>query len=248
MKEASLIGHTGFVGKNLLDLKYFNFTKFFNSKNIYEIANYEHDLVVCAAPNAEKWKANKYPKQDLQQVLCLIENLENIKTKEFILFSTIDVYSSFPCDESVTPDIYNTSIYGKNRILLENYVLNYFPKCKILRLPGLFGKHLKKNLIFDLMNNNVSYDININNRMQWFPIDFLNEILDFVIASENKIFNISVEPISNEELLGLFKTKEVNIIKEPHKINYNMKTIQKESGYFYTKNEIFKKINAFISI
>ena len=35
--------------------------------------------------------------------------------------------------------------YGRNRLYLENYIRNNYHDYLIVRLPGLFGKGLKKN-------------------------------------------------------------------------------------------------------
>ncbi|MEO6876905.1 MAG: pyridine nucleotide transhydrogenase, partial [Gemmatimonadaceae bacterium] len=66
LPSAALIGHTGFVGSNLLRQHGFEAT--FNSANIEQIAGRSFDLVVCCGAPAEKWKANAHPERDLDNI------------------------------------------------------------------------------------------------------------------------------------------------------------------------------------
>ncbi len=150
-KKTALIGYTGFVGSNLKDQ--FDFTHLYNSKNIEEIVNEDYDLVVCAGIRAQKWYANQYPEEDLKSIDDLFNVLKNVKTRYFVLISTIDVFPDCDeVDESTFFDVSNHHAYGKNRKYAEELAIKYFEKVSILRLPALFGKGLKKNFIYDLMN------------------------------------------------------------------------------------------------
>jgi hypothetical protein len=37
-------------------------------------------------------------------------------------------------------------------------------------LPALFGKHIKKNIIYDLLNENEIHNINYNSLYQWYNL------------------------------------------------------------------------------
>ena len=240
----ALIGSTGFVGVNLT--KQYLFSHLYNSSNIQDIINYEYETVFCAAPSAVKWKANKEPVDDLQSIYNLAKYFKDIKTKRFILFSTIDIYNQFPSDEDTIIDITKTSFYGKNRFLLENFVANYFPLHNIIRLPGLFGEGLKKNIIYDLLNNNLSYKINANDHFQWFYLKDLSKVIDFVIKQNICIYNVTTEPISNKELVTKIASKYCEcLIYEDPKSYYDMRT--KYNNYLFNKVDIFDKLNEFIS-
>lgn len=247
MKEISLIGNTGFIGKNLIELKYFNFSKFFNSKNIEQITIFDHDLIVCAAPSAEKWKANLEPQQDLDSIKKIINNLDNLDNKTiFFLISTVDVYDLNNDELKEDRIVISNSFYGKHRLLLEDFVKQKFNKYYIIRLPGLFGKHLKKNIIFDLLNNNVKDNtINLFDEYQWFDIGDLKEIFNFVQREKINILNVCSEPISNEEIIKLFNVENLNFLKNK-KVSYNIKTIYNKTGYLYKKEYILNKIEEFI--
>lgn len=149
--KKGLIGYTGFVGNNL-DSQ-IKFDEKYNSKNINEIKGKQFDIVYCAGVSAIKWFANQNPDKDMEGINSLIENLKAIKTKIFILISTIDIYTEFEnINEDTLPNISKQDAYGKNRYYLENWVKNNFENYLIVRLPALFGKGLKKNFIYDLLN------------------------------------------------------------------------------------------------
>ena len=147
----ALIGYTGFVGSNISNQIKFDFL--FNSKNIHEILNNSYDLVVCSAISAEKFLANKYPEEDIRKINNLKEQIKDLKCKKFVLISTIDVIDKqIGSDENTIIDKTKLEPYGYNRLDFENFVLDNFKDVSIIRLPALFGKGLKKNFIFDMIN------------------------------------------------------------------------------------------------
>ncbi len=89
---SALIGYTGFVGSNLLRAR--SFDDLYNSSNIGNIVGKHYDLLVCAGVPAVKWKANKEPDRDREQIAALIDPLSKVTADRFILISTIDVYSN----------------------------------------------------------------------------------------------------------------------------------------------------------
>ncbi len=148
----ALIGYTGFVGNNINKQNRFDFQ--FNSSNINDIKNKDFDLVVCAGITANKWWSNRNPQEDLFNIKKLLDILKTVKAKQFVLISTIDVFSQ-PVNADELSDIDQDKIlpYGKNRFFVEEFVRKNFSKNLIVRLPGLFGDGLRKNFIFDLINN-----------------------------------------------------------------------------------------------
>lgn len=149
--RSCLIGHTGFVGGILSQQA--NFSGFFNSKNISEIQNDNWDTVFCAAAPGSMFQANKSPERDEEQIQALIERLETVETKQFVLISSIAVLEDFAgADDEETTAFQKKLAYGRHRRLLESFVENHFSQSLIVRLPALFGHGLRKNFIFDLLN------------------------------------------------------------------------------------------------
>ena len=232
LKYIALIGYSGLIGSNFASqIKQKNLkVDFFNSKNISKInTKKKYDLVFCAALPAAKWYANKYPKIDFKNTTSLIKKLNNINTKLFILISTIDVWFKHP--------------YGRNRLRLERYVCKKFNKKFIIRLPGVFGRGLKKNVIFDLIKKNNLDNFFINDEFQWYDLSYLSKDV-FKIVNKNKsgLFELYSEPVSNLQILKYFK--KIKIFQNRDKpILYNF--IPKD-GYYISKRKILTRIKKFI--
>lgn len=146
-----LVGHTGFVGSNLAESNSFDFC--FNSQNIKDSFGLDPDLLIYSGVRAEKFLANKEPEKDFDIILEAIENIKKINPRQIVLISTVDVYPNpVAVDENTEIDLEIVQPYGKNRLYLENWVASNFEDHLIVRLPGLFGKNIKKNFIFDLIS------------------------------------------------------------------------------------------------
>ena len=147
----SLVGYTGFVGSNIVCSH--SFDCLYNTKNINNAYGTEPDLLVYAGLRAEKFLANSNPEKDKASIEEAITNLERIKPKILVLISTIDVYKKpVGLDEDSEKDTDGLLPYGLHRLELEKYVEAHFDKYLIVRLPGLFGKNIKKNFIYDLIH------------------------------------------------------------------------------------------------
>ncbi len=158
MNTSALIGYTGFVGSNLCDQS--SYTDYYNSKNIHEIEGKQYDLIVCAGIPAAMWLANNKPEEDLAQIMELTRLLTSCQCARFVLISTIAVYDSQRKgmnEQSV--DMYETALaYGRNRLIAEQEIARAFPDSHhILRLPALFGPHIKKNFLYDLCNQEPAF-------------------------------------------------------------------------------------------
>lgn len=191
--SSALIGHTGFVGSNLLRQTHFD--DLYNSKNTADIRGKEYGLVVCAAPRADKWWVNQNPEDDFLNICQLSAALARIRTERFILISTIDVYSNpANVDEDVYPDA--VTAYGKNRQQLEKFVRAIFPHAQIIRLPGLFGTGLKKNLVYDLIHKRYEFLPHPNSTFQFLDISTLSALIEETQENEYPLWNAVTEPIT----------------------------------------------------
>ncbi len=146
----TLVGYTGFVGQNLSTTH--KFDALYNSSNIANSFEADNGLVIYSGMYSEKFLADANPKADLQRAETAMDNIRKMRPQQLVLISTVDVYprpllvneSSIAGGEGATP-------YGRNRLVLETWVRNEYPDALIVRLPGLFGKGLKKNFIFDML-------------------------------------------------------------------------------------------------
>ena len=150
MKEA-LVGFTGFVGSNICASH--SFDALYNSKNITEAFGTCPDLLVFSGLRAEKYLANKDPEKDLEQIDIAEQNIIKIAPQKLVLISTVDVFKTpLGVDENSVIDTESLNAYGLNRYRLEQRIRDRFPDALIIRLPGLFGKNIKKNFIYDFIS------------------------------------------------------------------------------------------------
>ena len=146
-----LVGYTGFVGSNIYEKG--TFDKVFNSKNIEQAYGLNPDLLIYAGLRAEKYLANNAPDKDMDTILEAEKNISKINPKKLVLISTIDVFKNpKDVDEDSLIETEGLHAYGYNRYVLESWVREHYPDALIIRLPGLFGKNLKKNFIYDYIN------------------------------------------------------------------------------------------------
>ena len=149
----SLVGYTGFVGSNIYASAGSQIDAVYNSKNIEDAYGTNPDLLIYAGVRAEKYLANNAPEKDMELIVQAEENIKKINPKKLVLISTIDVFKiPKDVDETSVIDTGNLHAYGYNRYQLELWVRDNYPDALIIRLPGLFGKNIKKNFIYDFIN------------------------------------------------------------------------------------------------
>ena len=147
-----LIGHTGFVGSNLY--KQGGFDAGFNSKNIEDAYGTKPNLCLYSGIRPEKFRADRFPEDDLLHVQEALEHIKRIQPQKLVLISTVDVIPQGQTQDIYEDTSYQTeklTPYGKNRLFLEQEVRALYPETLIIRLPALFGAGLKKNFISDLI-------------------------------------------------------------------------------------------------
>lgn len=195
----SLIGYSGYVGGTLLKQK--SFTSLYRSTNIGDIDNQSFDTVVCAGAPAQKWIANREPEADLQKIEALIAHLKTVKCQTFILISTVDVFKSpLGVDEDTPVDEAGLHAYGLHRRLLEKFVEGHFPNHLIVRLPGLVGPGLRKNVIFDFLNDNNLQSIDSRGVFQFYPMVNLWYDIQTALNAGLKLVHLTAGPISVAEV------------------------------------------------
>ena len=146
----SLIGYTGFVGGNIYASSDNMIDGIYNSKNIEEAYGTNPDLLIYAGLRAEKYLANSAPEKDYKLILQAEDNITRINPRKLVLISTIDVFGCpLGVDEHTPVDTDGLHAYGYNRYALELWVRERYPNSLIIRLPGLYGRNIKKNFIYD---------------------------------------------------------------------------------------------------
>jgi len=149
VKLISLVGSTGFVGGNLAAKGAFD--GLYHSTNIQEAFGTKPDLLYYAGLRAEKFLAEKEPEKDAESICEAQEIIRKIDPGRVVLISTVDVYEeAVQVTEESAAD--GQGAYGRNRAEMERWVRRTYPEHLIVRLPGLFGKGIKKNFIYDCIH------------------------------------------------------------------------------------------------
>ena len=244
-----MIGYTGFVGQNILVNKSFNYC--YNSNNIDDIKGKKFNLLVCAGTPGTQWFANKYPEKDYQSINHLTNCLNKVQANKLVLISTIAVYPEpIKVNEDSIIDESLLSTYGYNRRKLEKFVTNKFD-VTIIRLPALFGLALKKNVLFDLINQDRLDKINIESSYQFYNLDNLCHDIDKAINYNINILNIATEPIQIKEIIHSLFNYKIRNSKETVPRIENMLTKfghywDSQTNYLYSKEQLLKELKFFI--
>jgi hypothetical protein len=244
-----LVGFSGFVGSTLL--KQASFDSLFRSTNIGEIEGQSFDTVVCAGAPAQKWIANREPEADRQKIDRLITYLKTIECKTFILISTVDVFKNpIGVDEYTPADESGLHAYGVHRRFLEKFVESCFANHLIVRLPGLVGPGLRKNVIFDFLNDNNLGVIDSRGVFQFYPMVNLWYDIQAALNAGLKLVHLTTEPISVADVSkqGFGKCFSNTLTNTP--AAYDMRTRHAEifgaSGHYqYSSREVILAVRAY---
>ena len=247
--NSALIGYTGFVGNTLLKQK--SFESQYRSTNISDIDGQTFDLVVCAGAPAQKWIANREPEADQQKIANLIEHLKTIQSDVFVLISTVDVFMQpVAVNENTPVEEDGLHAYGLHRRWLEKFVEDHFENHLIVRLPGLVGPQLRKNIIFDFLNNNNLNIIDSRGVFQFYPMVNLWFDIQRALSAELNLVHITAEPISVAEVAEQGFGKPFTQTIGDSFATYDMRTCHAacfgiEGNYQYGRRETIQAIRAY---
>jgi len=243
----SLIGNTGLVGQAILEKIDFDFE--YNSKNLQSfnyISKEGSELWLSCLP-ATKWMVNKNVVGDIENIMNIYDVIKGKRYSKIVLISTIDVYVDSPLrsneDDSPT---FKTLNYGSNRYFFEMLINELdCDDIQIYRLPALFCSKIKKNILFDLLNNNNIDKINPNTEFQWYNLDRLVD--DIKQIDKPGTYNLFTEPIHTEEILKIFELSKEQFESSTNSITYNYNTKYTESGYIQSKEDVYEELINFVN-
>ncbi|WP_017326276.1 hypothetical protein [Synechococcus sp. PCC 7336] len=249
--RTAIVGYTGFVGSNLIRQR--KFDDFYNSQNIESIVGGDFKLIVCAGAPAVKWLANKEPIKDRENLQRLIDYLGKVSAQKIILVSTIDVYPvPVEVDEDTRIEVESLSPYGKHRLELETFVRDHFNSL-IVRLPGLFGSGLKKNIIYDLLNDNIGDWIDKDSVFQFYNLENLWGDIQTALEHDLKLVNFATEPTSVKVVAAEAFGFEFANKPQKNPVRYDIRTKYLklfngfEPGYLYSSNQVLQELKEFVS-
>lgn len=245
-----LIGATGFVGCNLREQLHFD--ALLSSKNIADFKGERVDLAIIAAGDARKWYANLHPAEDKLHMHRLAENVAAIGCGRVLHFSTIDVYASKQGDEADLAGRVSQDAYGGHRFEFEQFVRQRFGNVTTIRLPGLYGPGLKKNIIFDVSQDRDLSGFHPDSTFQWFDLAHLKHIVEYVQRSDIETLNVAVEPVTVAELLNCAGVDVGRASRLAPLVQYDIRTSHAtgfggRDGYLYSKAQALEGIASFLA-
>jgi hypothetical protein len=248
----ALIGHTGFVGGNLL--RQHAFDACYNTSNIETISSREFDTLVFSGAQAKKWWANQNPDQDRRGIQRALDAMRGVSARRVVLISTVDVVPRVDgADESFDCGGLPNHAYGTNRLWLENELRARYPETIIARLPGLFGPGLRKNIVYDLLHDNMVDKIDPAARFQFFDLSGLwNDILT-AEAGGLSLIHFVTEPVLTADIVErFFPGAAVGTASPDGSPEYDLRTRHAAvfggaNGYIQDRAEVMRRLGEFIA-
>jgi nucleoside-diphosphate-sugar epimerase len=245
----ALIGASGYVGTTLQ--RQAPFDALYRSTTIGAIAGRDFELAVCAAAPAQKWIANREPAADARNIDALMDHLRSFTCRRFVLISTVDVFREpVGVDEASTVDEHGLHAYGLNRRRLERFCAGHFAQCLIVRLPGLVGPGLRKNAIYDFLNDNNVAAIDSRAVFQFYPMVNLWADLQLALTAGLDLVHLAAEPVSVAEVAseGFGRRFENAVAASPARYDLRSRhaaVFGGQGAYAYSRRESLLAIRAY---
>jgi hypothetical protein len=247
----ALVGHTGFVGGNLI--RQHDFTARYNSANIGEIAGRHFDTLVFSGAQAKKWWANQNPQQDWAGIQRALDAMVGVTADRVILISTIDVVPQVAgADEGFDCGSLPTHPYGENRLRLEAAMRTKFSTVITVRLPALSGWDLRKNILYDLVHDNMVDRIDPASRFQFYDLYRLWGDIETASNTGLKLVHLVTEPVLTGDIVGrFFPGTTVGETPSSGSASYDFRTRHAavfggSGGYIYDAGEVMRRIGDWV--
>lgn len=178
-----VVGGGGFVGSAYIRL--FDRLRIqcasINRANYAEHVGRSCDVLINANGNSRKYLAVRDPKTEFDAtVRTVVHTLEDFRAGTYVFLSTGDVYANQErpqiTREELAPDPRRMSRYGLHKFIAEFFVKALHPEWLIMRMGGFVGPGLRKNAIFDMLNDKPVW-LDLNSELQFISTDRAAEIV-----------------------------------------------------------------------
>lgn len=247
-----LVGSTGFVGSVIAGQRQID--SGFHRPDIDTIRGRAFKRLYVAGAPAQKWMANSDPEGDERNIDTLVGHLRQVQAETVVLVSTIDVYPDpVGVDEGVrvAPEDHKQA-YGRNRLRLEEAVQEHFPRVLVVRLPGLFGPGLRKNLVYDLLHDREEF-AHRDSCFQFYDMRRFCEDVDTALRAGLELVNFATAPVAAREVGEAVFGRELSRV-EGAPVHYDMRTLHAEiygadasSGYMQSADDVLAAMSGFVA-
>ncbi len=238
-----ILGGAGFVGSGIrcaLEQRGVNVT-------VIELENYKgcvglsFDVLINANGNSKKFLAVQSPREEFTASVNSVQHsLLDFRFGIYLHLSTVDVYTNHEDPSSNSEDTFvdvtHLSLYGLHKYLAEQIVQRYAEQWIILRCGGFVGAGLKKNSIYNMLNN-IPLRVDIDSEYQYLLTDSLGEIILSLINGRiiGEIFNVCGD--------GCISLRKVSTFIHPYNIRYHDELPRRE---LYRIN--IEKIKSYVTV
>jgi nucleoside-diphosphate-sugar epimerase len=198
------------------------------------------------------WIANRDPEADRALLDKLAGCLLKARANRVVIMSTVAVYPApIGVDEDSPIDADAQTPYGRHRYMLEQIIAAHFPDTVAIRLPGIFGPGLKKNVVFDLLHNNEVYKINAGGIYQYYNLGRLWADVSTALNAGLNVVNFSTEPISVAQMARESFGFEFSNDPGGQPARFNMLSKHASlfggrDGYLYTGAQVLDDLREFV--
>ncbi|MGY2896929.1 NAD-dependent epimerase/dehydratase family protein [Deinococcus sp. UYEF24] len=248
MRDDVLIGYSGYLGSSLLRQRPFDVQV--RRADLDTLRGGRFGTVVCAGAPGQKWLANKEPEADWSNLQRLMDVLSTVRCERMILLSTVDVYPDADGADERTSVPEGASAYGVHRLELERFVQQHFEDPLVVRLPGLVGPGLRKNVVFDLLHRNNLAAVDFRSVYQFYPVVNLWCDLSKLLRTGVQLAHLSAEPLSVTEVAAEGFGRSFSNILTSLPVRYDLQSTLgslwgTSSPYLYSKAESLLAIRAY---
>lgn len=248
----ALIGHSGFVGGNLL--RQHGFGACFNTSNIESIAGRDFDRLVFSGAQAKKWWANQNPAEDRAGIQRALDAMRGVTARLVVLISTIDVVPQVAgADEGFDCVAQRTHAYGEHRLWLEGELRARYPGMLVVRLPGLFGPGLRKNILYDLLHDNEVLKIDPAARFQFYDLTGLWADIGRAEAAGLTLAHLVPAPVLTGDIVArFFPAAKLGAAPAGGSPSYDFRTRHAavfggRDGYIQDADDVFRRLAGFFA-
>lgn len=212
-----VLGYTGFVGSavyKLLQNVDGHIIFGVNSHTYLDVNDF--DVVINCAGFSEKYIANKNPNKMELVENSIFEKISNLRFKSLIHISSIE--AELELDS-----------YGILKKQMEQRILSKYKQATVLRLGGIIGGGLKKNVIFDIINNKLLF-VTADSIYNFITTD---EITNIVLYLMNNVIEgvINVGASKSILVLEIVKLLRKDVVYGSKKEVYNIDVSRLSSFY-----------------
>jgi len=138
-----------------------------------------------------------------------------------------------------------------HRRALEVFLAHRFPTL-IVRLPGLFGPGLKKNVLYDLLHNNGVDRVQPDSQFQFYGLDHLWSDVTLAMKCQIPVLHAATAPLTVAEIAHRCFGRDLPKAMEPSPVRYDFRSgfcelFGGSNGYLYGREEVLAEIKRFVA-